>query len=218
VSLYVHENLTPNGNRFKLWCRQETNDQQTAHHVSKLDEYELRGLELDGWAIDVGAYIGAVAIPLALDHPDLCVVAVEPIPENVMLLQRNIILNKVFDRVVVCPLAAAAPGDDLVAIRYGGKGRHRFVGNVGPEARDAVDVFDAPGVSLGDLLVFYQIDEVALVKIDCEGCEWSFLSDPNVSKVAKIAGEWHGRFPADFLEGTHEVRFTDDYHFWAVRL
>jgi FkbM family methyltransferase len=218
MSLYAHENMTPNGNHFKLLCREQTNDQQTAHFVSKLDEYELRGLELDGWAIDVGAYIGAVAIPLALDHPDLCVVAVEPIPENVSLLQRNIMLNDVTDRVFVCPLAAADPGHDLVSIRYGGNGRHRFVGNVGPEAKDAQDVFDAPGISLGDLLVFYQIDEVALMKIDCEGCEWPFLSDPSVSKVDRIVGEWHGRMPSDFLEATHEVRFTDDYHFWARRL
>lgn len=217
MSTYIHENRTPNGNRFKLECRLGTNDQDVAHSVSKLDEYGLRGLELEGWALDIGAYIGAVAIPLAIDHPGLGVVAVEPVPENVALLQRNITLNGVTDSVLVCPLAAAAPGDDLVMVRYGGNGRHRFVGNVGMEAPDASDEFDAPGVDLGGLLAFYQISEVSLMKIDCEGCEWAFLSDAAVGKVERIVGEYHGEVEADFLPG-HDVRIDDNWHFWAERL
>lgn len=216
MKTYIHENITPNGNRFKLECREETNDQQTAHHVSKMDEYQLRGLRLEGWAIDVGAYIGAVAIPLAIDHPSVKVVAVEPIPENVALLMRNIALNNVSDRVFVCPLAAAAPGGDLVEIRYGGQGRHRFVGNA-DECGEGEEVFEAPPVALIDLLDTYQIGMVALLKIDCEGCEWGFLSSGLIGDVERIVGEYHGDPPADFLP-QHEVRFDDNYHFWAQLL
>lgn len=220
MTRFIHENRTPNGNPFRLECRTETNDQNVSHNVSKLDEYGLRGLELSGWAIDVGAYIGAVAIPLALDHPGLRVVAVEPVPENVATLMRNIAMNDVADRVFVCPLAATSPTGDFVTIRYGGRGQHRYVGNVGSEAPDAEEVTIAPPVALTDLLSVYEIDSVALLKIDCEGCEWDFLCDPAVRLIDTIVGEIHRGIYLDLKQmigGTHVVAIQGRYNFIAVK-
>lgn len=224
MSIFIHENRTPNGNPFRLECRTDTNDQNVSHAVSKLDEYGLAGLSFSpsAWAIDVGAYIGAVAIPLALDHSGLRVVAVEPVLENVATLTRNIAMNEVADRVFVCPLAATSPTGDFVTIRYGGQGRHRYVGNVGREAPDADEVTIAPPVALSDLLSVYEIDQVALLKIDCEGCEWDFLTDPAVRRVEMIVGEFHrGGFLdlKQMLDATHVVAVpkTATYNFVAVR-
>lgn len=207
---------TPNGLPFSLECRDGTNDQTVSASVSSGDEYGLRGLRLNGWALDVGAYIGAVAIPLALDHPDLTVVAVEPIPENLAALYRNIGLNGVAGRVLVVPMAAGGPTADLVHVRYGFASQHRYVGNLGEEGH--TQSFDAPAVSLSILLRTFGVKKAALLKIDCEGCEWAFLRDPATARIGLITGETHGGSEEELVRilPEHDVLKTG-YHFRATR-
>ncbi len=199
---YIHENRTPNGNPFKVECRLGTNDQDVAHSVSKLDEYGLRGREFEGWALDIGASIGAVAIPLAIDHPGLKVVAVEPVPENAAALYRNIDMNDVADRVFVVQLAAAADEEPTI-IRYGGTGVHRFVANaheVGPDGEE----FRMESISLEGLMD--ELDGVALLKIDCEGCEWSVLEEYEaVKRCALIVGEFHDETQQQGADRIHDL-------------
>ncbi len=213
---YTHETKTPNGNRLRIECRAETNDQDTAHNVAKLDEYGLAGLDLAGWALDVGSQIGSVAVALAVDHPDLTVVAVEPIPDNLISLYRNIELNGVEGRVLVVPMAAGGPTADLVRIRYGFPNRHRYVGNLGEDGH--TEEFDAPAVSLSSLLKTYRIDQAALLKIDCEGCEWAFLRDPATARISLITGETHDGSEAELISILPEhIVVKTGYHFRAMR-
>jgi hypothetical protein len=73
----------------------------------------------------------------------------------------------------------------------------------------------------------YDIDEVTFLKIDCESCEWQFLTSPDIGKVQEIIGEYH--FGAglagivELLKDTHGVQYVSGDPndtvgvFWAHR-
>jgi FkbM family methyltransferase len=239
---------TPNGRQVTFTTRNGTNDANIAISLNSwdgeiVDEYRMKGRQLSGWAIDIGAHIGGLAVSLALDHPDLRVLAVEGVPENAALARENAQRNGVADRVEVVEAFAAAPGTATGVCHYGYRAvegvdpgyisAHRFIGGTwgehgeagGPEFNVTI-----PAVSLDALLEQYGIDEVAMLKLDCEGCEWAFLDTPAVAKVQTIVGEYHGRPTAsapvarlrELLEATHDVTAWDETHidmglFEAVR-
>jgi FkbM family methyltransferase len=207
------------------------------------DEYRMTGRKLSGWAMDVGAHIGALTVALALDHPDLRVVAVEAVPDNANLLRQNAEYNGVADRVEVVNAFAAAPGTLRGMCNYGYRhtadtadsyvSAHRFIGGTWDVSADGGSpefAVDTVAVSLDSLLERFGIDELELLKIDCEGCEWQFLDTPAVAKIKTIVGEYHGR-PSEvdprrrleeMLGATHHViPWSDDAYdigsFEAVR-
>jgi len=164
-------------------------------------EYDLPA-GLSGWAIDIGAHIGIVTVALALDNPDLRIVAVEALPENIVQLRQNIALNGLSDRVGVVSGAAAAESEanTYVPIVYGWSkaqnqpdhymADNRYIGGmVGPNTTSMT--VPCLAVTLSEILSVFKIPEVALLKIDCEGCEWFFLDSPALSKVRKVIGEMH---------------------------
>lgn len=199
--------VTPNGNpaTFMLRLYPETTDWNTAISCLTEDEYALRGLHFTGWALDIGAYIGGIAVGLLIDNPDLRVVAVEPIPENAALIEENAELNGVRDRLVVLQGAADAPGVKTVQVtwNWGPDAKdvgtfnvygHRFIGNVGfPQSDHELphELLICPAYSIGDLLELAGAPRFSFVKIDCEGCEARFFLDPDVYKLDRIHGEWH---------------------------
>jgi FkbM family methyltransferase len=190
---------TAGGHRAVFDVRLDTSDGALVHGIIEGKEYDLP-TGLSGWAIDIGAHIGIVTVALALDNPDLRIVAVEALPENVEQLRANVKLNGLEDRVVVLQMAAGKDGETEVAITYGWSkaenqpdhymSDNRFIGGMvgGNETSDFVI---CTATSLRDILDAYHIEEVALLKIDCEGCEWFFLDSPALSKVDRIIGEMH---------------------------
>ncbi len=202
---------TPGGRPVTFISRDGTNDANLAVGLNTwdgmvIDEYKARGRNLSGWAIDVGAHIGAFSVSLALDNSDLQVIAVEAVPDNAAILRDNADRNGVSDRVHVVESFAASPGTREGVIHYGYRhepsaddgyvSAHRFIGNTwGPNGEEGDPEFNLSleAVSLDDLLHRFGIKEVSLIKIDCEGCEWAFLDTKAVSKVKVIVGEYHGR-------------------------
>lgn len=204
---------TPGGHRARFYHRPGTNDRLILGHVCDLDEYRLAGLELAGWAADVGAHIGGVAVSLAIDHPTLQVLALEPVRSSSHLLARNAALNRVEGRITVIPRAVASD-DEGRTITIGRAGPQRHVGNLDTDG-DAVQV---ASITLTQALSVCGAFIVALLKIDCEGCEAETLQDPAVARIPLIVGEYHGD-PAEIsalLEQTHDVT-TVGYTFQALR-
>lgn len=201
---------TPRGRHVLMWIRAETNDFNTLSSCLTEDEYGLKDLHLEGWALDIGAYTGGVTVALAMDNPELQVVAVEPVPGNVELLRLNLEANGLTERVTV--IEGAAGDGSEVNIRYGYSGselatHHAFVGNMslleepGPETPHTVKRMTSKAKFGHDF---------SFAKVDCEGCEW----DLNLSAIPLIHGEWHpvrGHTQEQFIErliGTHEVTFS----------
>jgi FkbM family methyltransferase len=181
---------TPDGRQAVVYVREGTNDWNTANASMTEDEYKLRGLDLSGVALDLGGYLGTVAVGLLIDHPDLVVQCVEPIPENVELIWRNANANGVADRLAV---HEAAIGDGRpVTINYAWSGdenglHHAFVGNGNTTAGSG----DQPHreVVVPTLTPSF-FPAASLVKMDAEGGEWGFLSS-GALVADLIVGEWH---------------------------
>lgn len=198
---------TPAGNWIRMEVRDDTSDWNTCNAITKVgDEYHLPAGR-DGWALDVGAHIGAWTVALLADNPGIRCIAIEALPENVALISRNLALNGLVDRAVVIH-AGAARDREPVEVRYSDDPHHRFIGSQGGSG----SVMRVPGITLEDVLALVEAgggDRVALAKIDCEGCEYPFLTSIGIGQVRRIEGEVH--FGSEqlraILAGTHDVEF-----------
>ena len=217
---------TPGGHEaiFTYRYRPETTDWNSISSILTHDEYGIRALALTGWAVDVGAHVGSMAIALALDHPDLRVIAIEPVPDNVRLIALNVEQNGLSDRVVVLAGGAGAPKAKTQRVAWnwndgpdGMNTGHRFIGG-SHLALDNPDItheeVSVPSWSVSRLLAHVGADRFALLKIDCEGCEAAFLTDPAIARIDRIVGEYHPPYidPARLhalLDATHEVTIAD---------
>lgn len=215
---------SPRGVQARMHIRPGTNDWNTLNACMTEDEYGLRDLSLTGWAIDIGGYLGGVAIGLALDNPGLRVLVVEPVPDNADLIRRNIALNDLAERVTL--IEGAVGNGDPVDVWYGYRGtvtaeHHRFVGNSslaydhGGELQHETRRYDESHRLL-DLIEDTGVERIALLKIDCEGGEWEFLDTRAVQYVDRFVGEAHavrghkGWDIVAMLEATHDVTLQGD--------
>lgn len=213
---------TPAGHEAQMEYREGTSDWNTISACLRNpmadtgDEYHLPS-GLSGWALDVGAHIGAVTVGLLLDNPDLRVVAIEAVEPNVELLRANLERNGLTSRAVVLH-GAAWDGVGTTQVEYGYTGSetarvHTFIGSVSPWI-DAADRLyaEVPIVSLADALA-YTDGGFVWVKTDCEGCEHRFFRGPGLAELGPIIGEWHMRDGtpqafAEQLSATHTVTWS----------
>jgi FkbM family methyltransferase len=220
-TIEITEVETPHGNPARFKTRSGTSDLATVGASNRLwgnlvDEYHIPS-GLSGWALDVGAHIGSVTVPLLIDNPNLRVIAIEAVPPNVELLEENLELNGVRDRCEVAHGAAWDSSRKTIDIEYGYTGSevaetHAYIGSVTPW-------LDAPGdkqsatvmvVSLKDAIRWTGGEGFVWVKTDCEGAEHRFFRGPGLRKLGIIEGEWHERdgSPESFAEQlskTHTV-------------
>lgn len=208
---------TPGGHPVSMAYREDTNDWNTLTATLDQDEYALPS-KMTGRALDVGGYLGSVGIALALDNPDLRVTIVEPVPGNADLIERNIAVNQLADRVTLVR-GAVGHGGELVDVWYGYRGtevaeHHAFVGNssLAYDNGGALDHEMQTYTALG-LDDFLPLD---FLKIDCEGGEWAFLDNIWVGEIETIVGEAHcvrGHKGGDItalLAATHDVTISGD--------
>lgn len=229
------ETDTPGGRKVRLWVREQTNDLSVVYSITAAnDEYRLKGRTLIGWAMDVGSHIGTAAVVMALDNPGLRVLAVEPVPENVAMIEANAAENGVADRITVVPFAAGIPGIGQARCSYGYREtpsddpdytrNHRYIGNQYRSLADPEHDLLVPSWGLRELLVRHGVAGLSFMKIDCEGCEYAVLDSPAVARVSVIIGEYHSGYAdepetytpgapkriRELLEATHDVRMLSD--------
>lgn len=212
---------SPAGHAYQMRVRPGTSDWNTVNACSwPEDEYSLPH-DLTGWALDIGAHIGAATIPLLLDNPGLRVVAIEALPENADLVADNAERNGVADRLIL--VRGAASDTTLPAIIHYAPDdpQHQYIGNQwGPSDRPGIEV---PGITLEQLAAERGADAAApfaWTKIDCEGCEYHVLASPAVTLLELIVGEVHLGWQrlVDVLGPTHDLAGGHDFgHFLAKR-
>ena len=183
----------PHGGQVQMHTRPGTNDHNVCFSIITEDEYRIDSLKpMSGLALDVGAHIGAATVALCALNPDLRVIAIEALPDNVALLTENVNANGYGDRVTI--LHAAAGTNDTINWNWRQPKQkepdvHRFIGNQHMGDETGYDTLIVNTVTLSQIVEQY--GPVRFLKIDCEGCEDTFLADPAIDKVEWIAGEFH---------------------------
>jgi len=172
------------------------------------------GHPLAGNVLDIGAHYGTYTIQ-ALAAGAKHVVCVEPAAQNLMMLTANMKANKLEGRVSLVEAAVwNGPGTSIPLRRSveGNSGQYSVMFN-DYHAIDRV----VPTVTLDGILAYRQ--EWAIVKIDIEGGEWSFLTGPkDVKRFANLEFldlEVHPLdAPGYFDVGKEPVRYVDEVAEW----
>lgn len=205
----MREFTAPNGVKRKFWFRDGTNDESTVIACFEEDYYQVatEGLKAGDVVIDLGAHIGGVTLMLST-IPGLNIIAVEALPENLYLLNRNIIENdldiKVYDK------AIWSRSNEEVTICYGDDSEsgkvHRFVGTIGtPLKRDS---FTAKTTSLLSIFRQEKIKNCRWLKTDIEGAENQAIGEAPkhiLKRIEVLKGEYHGGDYHQLLEKTHGI-------------
>ena len=131
--------------------------------------------------LDLGANVGLFAASCLERWPDAQIVAVEPDPENLQLLER---MASQEQRIEVIPACAAAHD-----------GKVRFLAGLFAESQVVEDAHEGKTIELPCVDAFRLAESTDLIKIDIEGSEWEILADPRLSElgVTALVMEWHDK-------------------------
>ena len=143
-------------------------------------------LRPDGIFIDVGANIGSQTVYALLSGAFSRAIAIEPDPHNFDILQRNLAINGLEDRVLAVRAAASATSGTLQLVHHGKNyGAHSVEPSFIDNPAGAVSVV---GTTLDELLQQYGVTpvQVGLVKIDVEGHELSVLQGMGSLRGARV--------------------------------
>jgi len=125
--------------------------------------------------LDVGANIGDSSIYFALNNAEK-VIALEPFPETYLTAKKNIEENSLANKIT---LLNAAYGKDCEVLLDGSASQNGLA-LLKPSSKG----LKVKSHSLETLLNLYNINK-AILKMDCEGCEYQILNE-NISALRKF--------------------------------
>lgn len=172
----------------RYFVRAGSTDLAVVNEAAALNPYLRAGhlqLREDAIVVDVGANIGDFSVQAAKLCPRGRVYAIEPITGNVRMITLNKILNGL--RNVVTLHLALGDHEGEVEIRDEGVRSSTYFANAGSVA-ESVRI-----TSLQKLMQEHDIEQIDLLKLDCEGAEWDIIpSSVNVlPKISQICREFH---------------------------
>jgi FkbM family methyltransferase len=208
---------TPGGRDAEVWCRVGTNDAMVAEACITQDEYRTREI-VALRVVDIGAHIGAWSVGYLLDHPVAQGILLEPLPDNIAVLTKNIARNGLQGRAHV--VSGALSRDPVVAIGWNwrdadGAEMHRYIGGQRMPEGVKSDLIRVQGYTVASLLGHAGWPYADLCKVDCEGGEAALDGDP----LGLIVGEFHvpRRVLEDAIGVTHDVAFFGEADFGDFR-
>ncbi len=139
---------------------------------SSLSEPEVREkMKLKkGIAIDIGANGGMYTVPLAKMLGDSGqVVAIEPEPNNLLMLDKNVKLNNLNNVIIINKACFSKKSKMRFYLdEFGGSGTHSLIKKQSKEIKVQTDTLD-------NIIIYLKIKKVDLIKIDVEGAEAEVL-------------------------------------------
>ncbi|MGH7136926.1 MAG: FkbM family methyltransferase, partial [Pirellulales bacterium] len=188
-----------------FWIRRDNAEQDLVivRDIAEDDSYRIAELDIPGPVVlDVGAHIGVFSRAFKERHPSARVIAVECCPENIAALRRN-----VDDFAAIVPAALTYERDvALLNAVYPGcvsTGGSRIVprseledGPPGPSSQSEYwsDTRPLATITLEQLMAEHELDRIDVLKLDCEGSEFSILENTtSLAAIGSIIGEYHGR-------------------------
>ncbi len=157
-----------------------------------LDNCYVRGLVLPDRPIvvDIGGYIGDFALYAAKCLNARKVVVCEPSQRNWTLLKKNVADNHYEDRIEAVNKAVTDGEEVMMNVDASDRGQAR----VSAYGSSDMERKPVPGVTLATLVEDHGLKVIDLLKIDCEGGEYTILSTtPSevFNRIRNIVFEYH---------------------------
>jgi FkbM family methyltransferase len=173
------------------------------------DHYRLPLDQAPVTILDLGANIGLTAVYLARCFPDAELACVEPIESNLLVLRRNLDLNKI-EAAVIAAAVDVADGEVLMEIALEDYD-HKIAVRDGAATNGAVAV---SAISVPSIMRKLRWDRIGLVKMDIEGYEKTLLAQDCgwLHSVDAVCVEYHHHFAETELE-----RVADQFGFSPPR-
>jgi len=192
----------PKGLKAVFSFRPGTADENTILATYKEDEYGFVNFQPQAGdaMIDAGGYVGSTAILYAQLFPEARIFCLEPLPENVEIIRKNIEANHLGERIILIERALWGNSTDKIKVHYRDSSTvgavHRFVGSAFPDYHETVstETAEVQTISLDDIIRDQYIRNVRLLKMDIEGSEFEVLrglSEENLLKIQTMVGEYH---------------------------
>ena len=190
-----------------FWVRRDNIEQDlvVVRDVYEEDAYRTRLLSDNAGpqvVVDIGAHIGCFAKLWHRKNPQARIICVEACPENIEALQANVgdfaeIVQAActYERETLALLNAVRPNCEST-------GGSVVVPKAKLETSDLRqegyrywhDLRELPKVTLEDLMERFGFDQIDVLKLDCEGSEYSILGEtPSLDRIRMILGEYHGQ-------------------------
>jgi FkbM family methyltransferase len=177
-------------------------------------------------AVDVGANIGGFSCHFASSFNKI--IAIEANPDSCECLRQNLKKNDITN-VQVHSLAVSDAKGQTINLYKIDEGDNSHSGNCGTEwdKNSSYEIIETEEVSTTDLKEVFSLcgeDYIDYLKVDCEGAEYNFLMNKDLSKVGFIVGEYHPGV-VDDLDGlwshirkTHQLQVSPNHLFLAIPL
>ena len=147
----------------------------------------------DHWRIiDIGAGIGDFCVYAAYGRPKAAIYAYEPFSESYRLLLKNLRLNAVDN--VKAYQQAVWSSDVLLTLDVSSGEPLQITSNGMDRVSKHKDVITVQARSLASIMKEHNLENVNLVKLDCEGAEYEILlQTPAIvlAKIDRIIMEYH---------------------------
>ncbi|MCA9141764.1 MAG: FkbM family methyltransferase [Planctomycetales bacterium] len=214
-----------------FWIRSNNaaQDLVVVQDIAENDSYRIDELPMpEPVIIDVGAHIGCFSQAIHSRNPLARIFAVECCPENLTALRKNVggfatviqgamtyekdiaLLNAVFPDCVTTGGSCVVSREQLA--QASGKT------GVGADPKDSAtaqywaDSRPLMAVTLEQIIEQHNIDRIDVLKLDCEGSEFSILENStSLERIDRIVGEYHGK---DRFHELVQRKFPD----WKLRI
>lgn len=194
-------------NHLGVWCRPEFNgqDENVVGEVIQSNSYRLdirpTRPELQEIVFDIGAHIGTFSREWIKKNPRARITCVEACPENIPILKANV---GAFAQHVIHAACTYEPGKLLLlnSCKHGGTATGGSTIVRADEAAKGTyghlyweDSRPLSKMTIERLMEFSNVDHVDVLKLDCEGSEFSILEGmkpETLDRIGFICGEYHG--------------------------
>lgn len=194
-------NIKYNNNKYYI---QNTSDPSTLGSIKEIikeNEYKLNNFNniKDATFIDIGANCGIATIILAKQNPESTVISFEPDKKVFEFLTNNIQLNDL-KNVILHNKAVSKKGIKTInlymnSVCSGGNTTYSDPDTFKKyNADNNINIYQVECISLDEIIDNYKINNIELLKIDCEGAEYDILYNSNYFRnkfVKNIVGEFH---------------------------
>ena len=136
-----------------------------------IEEFLYRILPDDGLFIDIGANIGLIALPLLKAKPHAQAFLFEPSPIALYLLKKNLYANNLENRANVYNCALGNKNNDKVKFAINKFPDCSMDGFLYTGRAGGFDTIYVTQRKLDDIVQNLNIDNINIIKIDCEGAE-----------------------------------------------